>query len=494
MIKFVLAFLQLVVLASVTALSQPKEKATYTQQLTLYGAVDLAKLQSPSYRSASVLLENRQWQYKTFRSNFYPQLSLSGVLPEYNRTIDPRITDKGSLVFINTHNSSSYLQLSLGQEIGLTGGYISINSQLKRLDDFQATENQTRYSSIPATITLNQPIFGFNWRSWDRKISPLRYEEAKRDYREEMEEISSEATKHFFNLLLSQISLQIAEKNVANNDTLYKLAQSRYEENIIPQNELLQMELTLLNSKTNLEQARLDVESNTLNLKVYLGITDEAPIELIAPYEIPIFEVDENVALHQAHNNRQRVISFQRELLEAERGVAKAKGETGFTADLYASFGLTQQAIEFEEVYTDPSPQQRARIGFNIPLMDWGRTASKIGTATANRTLVQQNIEQQKINFDQEIYLNVKRFRVLRQQVISARRADEIAEKRFNLTKDRYLSGKLGILDLNVATEERDKATRSFISSLRSFWLAYYQLRRLTLYDFEQNLSLVDDL
>ncbi len=492
MMKFVLALLQLVILCAASLVVQAQDLPS-TRRLTLYSAVELAKEQSPSYRSASVLLENRQWQYKTFRSNYYPQLSLSGVLPEYNRTIDPRITDKGSLVFINTHNSSSYLQLSLGQEIGLTGGYISINSQLKRLDDFQATTNRTRYSAIPATITLNQPIFGFNYRSWDRKISPLRYEEAQRDYREEMEEISSTATNHFFNLLLSQISLQIAQKNVANNDTLYKLAESRYETGKIPQNELLQMELTLLNSKQNLEQTTLDVEANTLNLKVYLGITDDNPIQLVAPYEIPIFEVDEAVALEQAHKNRQRVISFKRELLEAERRVAQAKGETGFTADLYASFGLTQQSIEFQEVYTDPVPQQRARVGFNIPIMDWGRTASKIGTATANRTLVQQNIEQQKINFDQEIYLNVKRFRVLRQQVIGARRADEIAEKRFNITKDRYLSGHLGILDLNVATEERDKASRSFISSLRSFWSAYYTLRRLTLYDFETKQTLVTE-
>lgn len=490
MTKFFLAFLQLLLVMS-ASLPAGAQVRPFIRRLTLYEAVEMAKEQSPSFRSASVLLENRQWQYKTFRSNFFPQLSLRGVLPEYNRTIDPRITDNGSLVFINTHNANSYLELSLGQEIGLTGGYISINSQLKRLDDFQADVNRTRYSSIPATITLNQPILGFNYRAWDRKISPLRYEEAQREYREEMEEIAGAATSHFFNLLLSQISLQISEKNVANNDTLYKLALSSYEAGKIPENELLQMELTLLNSMQNLEQTTLDVEANTLNLKVYLGITDDDPILLVAPYEIPIFEVDEETALKEAHKNRQRVIGFQRELLEAQRRVAQAKGETGFTADLFASFGLTQQSIEFQEVYSDPVPQQRARVGFNIPIMDWGRTASKVGTATANQTLVEQNVELQKINFDQEIYLNVKRFRVLRKQVIGARRADEIAEKRFSITKDRYLSGKLGVLDLNVATEERDKATRSFISSLRSFWSAYYTLRRLTLYDFETMQSLV---
>lgn len=71
-----------------------------------------------------------------------------------------------------------------------------------------------------------------------------------------------------------------------------------------------------------------------------------------------------------------------------------------------------------------------------------------------------------------------------------AKRADEIAEKRYMITKSRYLDGKIGVLDLNVATEERDKATRSYISSLRNFWVAYYTLRSLTLYDFETNQPL----
>ena len=467
------------------------EDAPNARYLTFKAVIEIAKEQSPKYRYASVLFENRQWQYKTFRSNFFPQLNFSGTIPDYNKTIEPRLTDNGSLIFINTHNANSSVQLSLGQEIWPTGGYISINSQLKRIDDFQASINNTRYSSVPATITLTQPLFNYNYRAWDRKISPLRYEEAKREYREEMEDIALEATNHFFNLLLSQISYQIADKNVTNNDTLYKIAQRRYEEGSIPENELLQMELTLLNSRQTLEQSILDVETNTLRLKVFLGITDDYPIQLIPPSEIPVFEVDEKLALEQAHKNRQKVISFKRELLEAEMRMAKAKGETGFTANLFASFGLTQQALEIPESYSNPSEQQRVRLGFNVPVMDWGRTDAVVGTAKANHTLVKANVELQKINFDQEIYLHVKRFKVLRKQMEGAKRADEIAEKRYQITKARYLDGKIGILDLNVATEERDKASRSYISSLRSFWQAYYTLRSLTLYDFEKGMPIV---
>jgi len=449
--------------------------------------IELAKTQSPNFRYASVLFENKKWQYKNYRSNFFPQLNLGGTLPEYNKTIEPYLNADGSLTFINTHNANSSLQLSLGQELWFTGGYISINSQIKRIDDFQTSLNGTRYSSVPATITLSQPLFGYKWLIWERKMQPLRFEEAKREFKERMESISVEATGQFFNLLISQISYQIARKNVSNSEALYKIALNRFNEGKIPENELLQMELTVLNARQYLEQTALDVESSTLRLKVYLGITDDEPIHLIPPTDIPEFDVNEKVAIEQAHINRQRILGFERELLEAEQNMARAKGETGVSANLFASFGLTQQALSLPDVYLDPSQQQRLRIGFNIPIMDWGRTDSRLGTAKANQDLVKANIEQQKINFDQDIYLAVKRFKVLRSQMEVAKRTDEIAERRYSLTKERYLIDRIGILDLNVATEERDKATRSYISSLSSFWSAYYSLRQSTLYDFELN-------
>jgi outer membrane protein TolC len=454
--------------------------------LTLPQVVQMAKEQSPSFRRATVSLENRQWHYKSWRSNFLPQLTLGGTLPEYNKRIQPVLQNDGSLVFRPTHNANSSLNLSLGQEVWFTGGYISINSQVNRLDDFKPDASiRQQYSSIPATITLNQPLFNFNYRAWDRKIQPLWFEEAKGEFLEDLEEIGVSATDHFFNLLLSQISYQIAEKNVANNDTLYKIGQNRYKEGKIAENELLQMELNLMNSRQNLEQAALDVESGTLRLKVFLGLVDDDPIVLVPPYEIPDFKVDEKLALEQAHKNRPRMIAFKRQLIEADRQVAQVKGETGLNGTFFASFGLTQQSKDFLDVYQDPSRQQQLRIGFSMPVMDWGRAESRLGTAKANSELTKFNIEQQKVNFDQDIYLNVKRFKVLRSQMVVAKRTDEVAERRYTITRDRYLKGQIGILDLNIATEERDKATRSYISALRSFWYAYHYLRRLTLYDFE---------
>ena len=74
-----------------------------------------------------------------------------------------------------------------------------------------------------------------------------------------------------------------------------------------------------------------------------------------------------------------------------------------------------------------------------------------------------------------------------RQLLQIASKADTIAQKRYDVTKNRYFIGKISITDLNIAQNEKDQARRSYLSELRYYWSLYYTLRRLTHYDFNRN-------
>ena len=86
---------------------------------------------------------------------------------------------------------------------------------------------------------------------WNKKIEPLIYGESKRDFIENMEQISLNTCRYYFSLLNAQTQLRIAEKNLSNQDTLFQIAQGRFRMGKIAENDLLQMELALLNSKNN---------------------------------------------------------------------------------------------------------------------------------------------------------------------------------------------------------------------------------------------------
>lgn len=455
---------------------------------TLQQVVELAREQSIASQLASTTFSNRYWQYRNYQSNYRPQLSLNGTIPNYQRYFDINRQDNGSLEFVRTSASSSSLDLSLSQNVFFTGTRVFMSSNMQRIDNL--SRHTHSYLANPAIIGLSQPLFRFNSMWWERKIEPLKYDEAKRRYNADMEEVSVNATNLFFDLLSAQINLKIQQQNVINNDTLFKISKGRYNLGKIAENELLQIELNLMNAQNNLAQAELDADLAMLRLKNFMKLPLEDHVELIEPSSVPAFDVDVNVALTEAKTNSSDILSFQVQKLEADRDVKRAKGEAWLNADVTASYGLTQNADLIPDLYYDPQDQQRLAVTFEIPIVDWGRNKSQVKVAVANRDLVNTQMEQAEQNFHQEIFLLVKQFTMYRQKLIIASKADTIAQKRSDITIKRYMVGKIGIIDLNLAMQEKDQARLDYLNSLRLFWTTYYNIRRRTLYDFEKKAKI----
>lgn len=462
---------------------------TDTLVFTLQQVIELANAQSPQAKIAKTTLDNKYWQFETYKSNYLPQLSLAGVLPDFTKSNNAITQPDGSVEFKNQSFSTSSLNLNLSQNIDFTGGQIFASSYLQRLDALSDPANVS-YLANPIVIGINQPLLKFNSLKWEKRIQPLLYEESKRQFNEDMEEVSVIASERFFDLLISEIRIRIETYNLSNNDTLYKIAKGRYNLGKIAENELLQMELSVMNAQSNLAQAQLDRQLTTLRLRNYLNIKGDQPISLIEPQLIPDFVVDEKIALEQAHLNRQQVIAFERRRLEADRDVAQAKGNTGFSANLVATYGLTQTATTVQNAYINPLDQQGVNLTFQMPILDWGRTRSQVRTAMASRELTNTIVAQDEQNFDQEVLLLSKQFALQRSKLIIASRADTIAQKRYNITMNRYLIGKIDITELNIALQEKDNAKVQYLAALQQFWGAYFDLRRKTLYDFENNKAI----
>ena len=119
--------------------------------------------------------------------------------------------------------------------------------------------------------------------------------------------------------------------------------------------------------------------------------------------------------------------------------------------------------------------------------MDWGAAKSRVRVAKSNKDLEMVNIDQEEINFAQEVSIEVKNYSSQRKQLVIASRADTIAQIRYNVTKQRYLIGKIKITDLNIAQQEMSNSRLTYLRALRDAWISYYRIRALTLYNFEEN-------
>lgn len=456
-----------------------------TIRLSLHEVVHLSKSKSIESKQAITTRETRYWQYRTYRSNYQPQLSLSGNLPGYNKTFTEVQQPDGTILFHSIHNNNSALNLSFSQGISATGGTVYGTTQLQRFDDFE--RKNTLYNGVPFGIGYTQPLFQFNSLRWDKKIEPLKYNESRQAFMESMEQISIKATGYFFDLLLAQVNLQIAETNLTNTEKIQEIAKEKFNLGKISKNEILQLKLEQLKAQKAAGTARRDKEIATLNLRAYTGLQDNVPLALMLPYNSVVMDVSTNKVLREAYENRSDAIAFVRRMAEAKRDVAKAKGDNGLNAALTAQMGFSKSAVNIPGVYNTPQNQQEVQLVFTIPILDWGRSKSRTKTAEANMQFTEYAVEQDKQIFTQEIVTQVTLFEMMKEQLQLTSAADSIASEKYQIAKDRYVLGNLSITDLSIAFQEKDQAKRDYIAALRDFWSAYFQLRYLSLYDFEKN-------
>ena len=192
-----------------------------------------------------------------------------------------------------------------------------------------------------------------------------------------------------------------------------------------------------------------------------------------------------------ARRNRSDILNFALQRLTADRSVAQARSDNLFNATMSASIGFNQRAPVLPEAYRNLLDQQQFTLRLDVPIFRWGAGSAAIDAAIAGQEQIEISLEQQLQEFDQETEYQVSRLNLLRKQVVVAAKADTIAQRRFDVAKERYLIGKIDIPNLFLAQDEKDIARRAHVQTLRDYWSAYFQVRRLTLYDFATGQPLV---
>ncbi|TXD51479.1 MULTISPECIES: TolC family protein [unclassified Polaribacter] len=459
-------------------------KAYCQQQITLDQAIEIAQKKSPEYKALINQNQASYWRYRNFKASFLPQLRLDATLPSYSNSINRLTNDQGEDIFVQTNQARFEGNLSLNQNLAFTGGTLSFSSQVERVDLF--TNDATRFAVIPFSINYRQNSLFYNEFKWNKKIEPLIYEEAKRDFIEGMEDISLNTTRRYFALLKAQVQSKIAQSNFSNQDTLFQISKGRFRMGKIAENDLLQIELSVLNSKNEVTTNEINIKRTSQNLSRYLDLESENLL-LNTPKELSTFTVTVEKALEEATSNRKAVIEFRRRRLEAEQEVAEVRGNNRLQLRLNANFGVSQQGDVFNDLFQDYNQQQNVSVSVGVPILDWGVSKSRRKLVEANKDLVNTYVEQDEQEFEQEIYLHTLNWQNQRSFLEIAKKAQAIALKRYDITKKRFILGKITITDLNIALQEKDRAALSYLNSLEKFWTDYYTLRRLTLYDFIKN-------
>ena len=463
------------------------------QKLTLANAIKIAQENSLDAKSARFSFLASYWTYRSFRAELLPSVNLSGGLMNFNHSlVETRNYEDGRLAYVSNNTLSNNLTLSVDQQIAATGGTVSLQSYLYRLDQFSYDERT--YNSQPLRISYRQPLRAYNSLKWQKKTAPLEYEIAQKKFATAMQDVAIKVTALFFNVLSAQSNYQLSKSSAEERKALYAMAQKRLELGTTTKSEVLQMELSQINARVSEARNRLSLDDAMYDLFSYLRVTDYEQAELLPPYSVPDIVLSMDEVLQKAMTNSSHTREQRLQMLSAEQNLAQAKSNKGLQVTLSGELGFMQSGQDISSAYRNLRDNEVIGLTLRLPIFDWGVSKGRVRMAQAQLEVVRTQQEQNHQDYIQELRKKVMQFNAQPTQCRDALRAQEIAEERYDIMRRRYETGTVTVTDLNTAQQEMTSAKAQYISQLSTFWNDYYALQKSTLFDWTERRDIYVDV
>ena len=452
--------------------------------LNMQQVVQLAQEHSIASMSNRNSFVASYWSFRSYKAQFLPSLSLSAGLGQFNRTLNKvQNYQTGEWNYVADYSMNNDLSLYFSQNIPWTGGRVSLNTQLSRMDQY-SPNRMTTYYAQPIYLSYTQNLWGYNEFKWSKKTEPKQYEIAKRQYIENMEQLSQTTLQLFWNCVSAKESYERAVKSFEEGKRLFEAGQTRFAMGTINRDQLMQIEVRVLNDSLNVSNSRVNMRTNMNRLCSYIGYQEDTDLNLIIDYDIPDVTLDYNDVLERALQNSSFQLTQDVQNTQADASVARAKANRGLSAQLNARFGMSGSGNKLDDTFVQLKDQEVVSVQLNIPILDWGQGRGRVRMAQAQAETTRNQLEQNMIDYRQNLYTQVMQFNDQRSQCEIAKRVMELADESYELALKNFGSGSMTMTQLDQLKDKRDDAVSSYLGKVQSFWNYYFGIRKATLYDY----------
>jgi outer membrane protein TolC len=461
------------------------------QILTLDKAVEIAFKNSPSIQEARFNLtisgENLKAQQAGLKSQFL--LTLTPLTLSQTRTFSD-LTSR-----YNTQElTRSALRFSITQPIKWTDGTLTL------VDSFNWQKAASSYTGLISeatfnnslTLRLTQPIFTYNRTQMTIRQLELSLENSQINYALQKLSIERQVTQQFLNLYASWESLKIAEEELKNATESYQIIESKVKAGISAPVELYQADLTRLSSVAGLENKQMSYQNSLDSFKVLLGLPLTEEIEIVADIRKKLVEVSLDKAVEHAQANRMELRQRDITIRNALDSLIRVEAENEFKGSIDVSLGLTGVNKQIQNIYESSNTDKQIAVSFNIPVFDWGQKTHRIAASQAS-------IDTQRLSAGElrkQITLEIRQaYRNLQNQTRQIEIAEinvQNAQRTYEINLERYKNGDLSSKDIQFYQLQLSQQKLNEVQALISYKLTVLDLKIRSLFDFENNRSIVD--
>ena len=482
------------------------EKAT----LTLDEAIKIALEQSYEMKSLRLSLNQAAQNLIAAKGRFKTNADLSLEAPNWNETVS-EIQVPGALPVFNTTGYTRFLgTLDINQPLP-TDGAFTLRGQSYHRDVstyLQEQDEDVSRSEIYNSISLRfkQPLFAINQLKLGLKNANLSYERTFQRFRRSELDIVYSVTRSFFDYYQATRRHEITSENLNQQQELYDLAAKKYAAGLIPEVEALQMEVDLAESRAALLSAEGARQRSEDNFKQLIGLQLSDAVAVRTDFELEKVKVDLERATALAMKYRTELREGQIDIEMARLDVKQADARSEMRGDIAAFYdvtGVSNSSLPYKSPWDrlwdssiedmDRRPHNRGvTFTLTVPLWDWGVNHAEVQSARAALSTSELSLEEQKKTIQREVRDVVMRLREAENRVEVLKRNQEVAQRAFDITLERFNNGDITSQDLALDRNRLTTAKTSYLEAYVDFKLAVADLQRKTMWDFVLDRSLLD--
>jgi len=463
------------------------------EELTLERALNIAFQNSPVIRQAGYSLVTSERNLMAQQAGLKSQFSLA-VTPY--RTSSSRVFNDLLADYNTQTQTKSEGAFTIRQPIKWTDGDVRVTNTFNWTEASSSAAGGEKGSGFSNTLSINlqQPLFTYNRTKMQIRELELALENTQLNYAIQKLSIERQVTQQFLNLYYSRMSIQISQEELNNATESLDIIQSKVDAGLSAREEFYQADITRDNSLAALENLRMQHENSLDTFKMLLGIELEALIDVSADIQKTLMEVDLDRAIDHGLANRMELRQRDIEIQYALNDLIVAGAENEFKASLQAGFGLTGTNKDLDKIFDSPNSDYLIAFTLDIPLYDWGQKKHLLAASRAQIDSANLSAEDEIKSIKSEIREAYRSLTNQKRQIEIAEKSIKNAELTYDINLERYRNGDLSSKDLQFYQLQLSQQRLSLVQALINNRLALLDLKIRTLWDFETNQSILDEL
>ena len=138
------------------------------------------------------------------------------------------------------------------------------------------------------------------------------------------------------------------------------------------------------------------------------------------------------------------------------------------------------------------TPNRGLTFNLTIPIFDWGKNRADVHAAEAQLYQNELGLQNLYVTIEREVRDVVRTLYETFDRVQMLAKSKEVSEKSFDISLQRFANGDITSVELARASDQLNTAKLSYLTAYNAYKLSLADLKRKTLYDFENDRSLVE--